>query len=123
MIPSVKQDNTVTSSLNHQIPGPIQQNRIRTARKFTLFDASKPFISPLKSRNNGSSNIKVIDNESQRFLSFQSHDNDSSDIRVIDEETQQILPSISSNSIDNLPRVIIENCNNCKVEINITLRK
>ncbi|KAF0480582.1 hypothetical protein F8M41_023698 [Gigaspora margarita] len=92
------------------------------ARKFTPFDASKPFISPLKSCNNGSSNIKVINNISQQLLSFQSHDNDSSDIQVIDEETQQILPSISSNSIDNLLRVTIENCNNCKVEIKITLQ-
>ncbi|CAG8805591.1 3052_t:CDS:2, partial [Gigaspora rosea] len=32
----------VTSSLNHQISGPIRQKRIRVARKFTPFYASRP---------------------------------------------------------------------------------
>ncbi|CAG8545836.1 1657_t:CDS:2 [Dentiscutata heterogama] len=111
---------SITSS--RQISSPILQKRIRAARKFKPFDASKPFISPLKSRNNSSLNVQVINNKAQQFHPFKSHDNDSSDIRIV-EETQQILPSVSSNSIDNLPRVTIENCNNCKVEIKITLQK
>lgn len=68
-------------------------SRITKPKPFKPYDASKPFISPLK---------KPI-------------------AKIVEEETQEILPAIDSNS-SQAPRIIVENCSNCHIEVKITMK-
>ncbi|CAG8793970.1 5041_t:CDS:2, partial [Dentiscutata erythropus] len=57
--------------------------RITKPRPFKLFDASKPFVSPLKR-----SLAKIIEKNTQEILLE----------KIIEEDTQKILPAITSNT-------------------------
>ncbi|CAG8818612.1 11757_t:CDS:1, partial [Racocetra fulgida] len=58
-----------------------QRSKIFKPRPFKPYDASKPFVSPLK---------KPV-------------------AKIVEEDTQEILPAVDSNSTQEMPRIIVEN--------------
>ncbi|CAG8656033.1 4496_t:CDS:2, partial [Cetraspora pellucida] len=80
------------SNSNNQVVR--QHSKIFKPRPFKPYDASKPFVSPLK---------KPV-------------------TKIVEEDTQEILPAVDSNSTQEMPRIIVENCSNCQIEIKITMK-
>ncbi|CAG8829936.1 31819_t:CDS:2, partial [Gigaspora margarita] len=80
------------STSNYQVSCRIHP-RISKPRPFKPFDASKPFVSLLKKS-----------------------------AKIVEEDIQEILLAIDSNSVHDTPRIIIENCSNCKIEVKITMK-
>ncbi|CAG8717364.1 3821_t:CDS:2 [Dentiscutata erythropus] len=94
------------SNLDNQIAHQIHP-RITKPRPFKPFDTSKPFVSLLKR-----SSAKIIEKDTQEILPA----------KIIEEDIQKILPAITSNTAQEMPRIIVENCSNCNIEIKITMK-
>ncbi|CAG8767725.1 26924_t:CDS:1, partial [Dentiscutata erythropus] len=82
---------------------PIRQKSVPTRRKFTPFDASKPFCIPFK-------------------LPTTINDNNSSGIQIIDKD-QEICSNMETNSTFEIPQILLENCKNCNIDIKFTFQK
>ncbi|CAG8453273.1 4895_t:CDS:2 [Gigaspora rosea] len=42
--------------------------------------------------------------------------------KIVEEDTQEVLSAVNSNSAQEMPRIIVENCSNCQIEVKITMR-
>ncbi|CAG8739584.1 2642_t:CDS:2, partial [Dentiscutata heterogama] len=85
-----------------------------------------PSIKQNQTTNNNNS-TPILTNQvagpiKQRTPTFNNNETDSPSIQII-EEDQETQPYINSNLAYDMPRVSIENCNNCKVEIKFTFQK
>jgi len=89
----IHQNSLLKRKLSKQDSDSIRQNSLSKRRKFIPFDATKPFKVP---SSNNSNNLQVINKKIQKVSS-------------------------QANDISPLPRIILENCKNCQVDIKINI--